>query len=123
MTPFEKARDAELKRRQDLSHADFVKEFPDAGQNYFIEYDCNDEAPAFKSGADWALQYTLDHGPVALAFVYRQAQERQVSRIATLEAALRDIRDNYDCDSDAHKYGTNCRCCTARKALEKEASK
>ena len=30
---------------------------------------------------------------------------------------LKDIRDNYDCDKDAHKYGTSCRCCMAAKFL------
>ncbi len=41
-----------------------------------------------------------------------------------LADALRDIRDNYDHDSDAHKYNTSCRVCTATEALtEYEASK
>lgn len=31
--------------------------------------------------------------------------------------ALRSIRDNYDCDSDAHKYNTECRCCLAFEVL------
>ena len=31
---------------------------------------------------------------------------------------LKDIRDNYDCDEDAHTYGTRCRCCEAEKLLE-----
>jgi hypothetical protein len=34
-----------------------------------------------------------------------------------LREALRDIRDNYDHDEDAHKYGTGCRCCIADAAL------
>ena len=41
--------------------------------------------------------------------------ERQLAD--RLAEALRDIRDNYDCDSDAHKYGTGCQCCIARAAL------
>ena len=36
---------------------------------------------------------------------------------ALLRECLRDIRDNFDCDSDAHKYGTPCRCCSAKEAL------
>lgn len=41
---------------------------------------------------------------------------------------LLDIRDNFDCDQDAHKYGTHCRACVARAALsynpnESEAKK
>ena len=37
-------------------------------------------------------------------------------RIVALEAFARDVRDNYDCDEDAHRYGyadTQCRCCMA----------
>jgi hypothetical protein len=37
--------------------------------------------------------------------------------IARMREALIDIRDNWDHDGDAHKYGTPCRCCTAEKAL------
>ncbi len=29
----------------------------------------------------------------------------------------KDVRDNWDHDGDAHKYGTPCRCCEAEKAL------
>ena len=32
---------------------------------------------------------------------------------------IRDIRDNYDCDSNAHKYGTPCRACDAAKLYPK----
>lgn len=38
-------------------------------------------------------------------------------RVEELENALKSIRDNYDCDSDAHKYGTECRCCLAESLL------
>ncbi len=34
-----------------------------------------------------------------------------------LLSALKEIRDDFDCDSDAHKYGTTCRCCLAKKAI------
>jgi hypothetical protein len=30
---------------------------------------------------------------------------------------LETIRDGFDCDADAHKYGTPCRCCLAKSAL------
>lgn len=30
----------------------------------------------------------------------------------------RDCRDNWDCDSDAHKYRTLCRACEAKAAME-----
>jgi len=32
---------------------------------------------------------------------------------------VKDIQDNYDCDSDAHKYDTRCRTCEAEKLLQK----
>lgn len=34
-----------------------------------------------------------------------------------LQEFARDIRDNWDCDEDAHRYGTRCRCCEAEKIL------
>jgi len=39
------------------------------------------------------------------------------ARIAELEAFARDIRDNFDCDSDAHYYETPCRYCMATQLL------
>ncbi len=38
---------------------------------------------------------------------------------AELVEALQDIRDNYDCDENAHKYGSRCRSCVARAAIAK----
>lgn len=34
-----------------------------------------------------------------------------------LEAFVKNCRDNYDHEEDAHKYGTLCRCCEAEKLL------
>lgn len=31
---------------------------------------------------------------------------------------LKDIKDNYDCDQDSHKYNTGCRACEAEKLLK-----
>lgn len=36
-------------------------------------------------------------------------------RVAT--EALTDFRDNWDCDSDGHKYKTSCRVCDGEEAL------
>ena len=36
-------------------------------------------------------------------------------RVAT--EALTDFRDNWDCDSDGHKYKTGCRVCAGEEAL------
>lgn len=43
-----------------------------------------------------------------------RAAEAEVER---LRGVLRNVRDNYDCDEDAHRYGTICRRCDARAAL------
>lgn len=40
-----------------------------------------------------------------------------IARIAKLENFVRDVRDNYDCDDDGHKYNTGCRCCAARQLM------
>lgn len=39
------------------------------------------------------------------------------AEVARLRAVLRNVRDGYDCDEDAHRYRTICRCCDARAAL------
>ncbi len=54
--------------------------------------------------------------------LYRELTEAS-KRLETLEEFARDVRDNYDCDSDAHKYGTRCRCCEAAKLLDAETTK
>ena len=41
------------------------------------------------------------------------------ARIAELEEFARDVAENWDCDSDGHKYKTGCRCCRAMKLLKK----
>lgn len=52
----------------------------------------------------------------------RVAIIRLLERLQRAEAFAYDVRDNYDCDPDAHKYGTTCRCCEAAKVLEKAGS-
>jgi hypothetical protein len=42
---------------------------------------------------------------------------QQQARIADLENFIRDIRDNWDCDEDAHQHGTRCRCCEAERLM------
>lgn len=46
-----------------------------------------------------------------------QIWKDQKERIAELETFVKNIHDNYDCDSDQHKYnnGVGCRCCDAKK--------
>lgn len=45
-------------------------------------------------------------------------RQRLAAEVETLRKALENVRDNYDCDDDAHRYGTTCRVCSARAALE-----
>jgi len=40
--------------------------------------------------------------------------EEQLNKYRSFAA---DIRDNFDCDEDAHKYGNMCRCCEAGRVL------
>lgn len=44
------------------------------------------------------------------------AQEQR-AEIARLREFVREIRDDWDCDTDAHRYGTSCRCCDAEKLI------
>lgn len=37
--------------------------------------------------------------------------------IKRLAAFAKDVRDNYDCDNDAHRHGTTCRACEAGHVL------
>lgn len=42
------------------------------------------------------------------------------AEVEKLRGLLVDFRDGWDCDTDAHKYKTQCRCCAAAAALEKK---
>lgn len=42
-----------------------------------------------------------------------------MTRIQELESFVTNVSDNYDCDNDAHRYGTICRSCEASKLLKK----
>jgi len=46
-----------------------------------------------------------------------QIEKLQI-RVDELERFLVNLVNNYDCDSDAHKHGTPCRCGDARKLME-----
>lgn len=41
-------------------------------------------------------------------------------KIEALKELARDIRDNWDHDDDAHRYGTSCRVCMATEVLKEE---
>jgi hypothetical protein len=62
--------------------------------------------------------------------VYCETINEQTKEAAKLTAErdkvvglLKNFRDGYDCDSDAHKYGTECRCCAAAKMLDELLNK
>ena len=38
--------------------------------------------------------------------------------VEPLLSFIRDVKDDWDCDNDSHKYGTSCRRCDAEKILE-----
>lgn len=50
----------------------------------------------------------------------RAVNAEKDAEIARLRETLREIRDNYDCDPDAHKHGTRCQCCIADEALSEQ---
>lgn len=41
------------------------------------------------------------------------------NKVKEYENFITYIRDNFDCDQDAHKYGNMCRCCAAEKLIPK----
>lgn len=43
--------------------------------------------------------------------------ERAEARAKRAEDFVRNCRDNFDCDDDAHRYSTTCRACDAGKVL------
>ena len=47
----------------------------------------------------------------------RQDNATLRTRIAELEAELRNFAENFDCDMDAHRLGTHCRACRAKALL------
>ena len=42
----------------------------------------------------------------------KQDEIRKIAkRVEEMESFISDISSDFDCDSDAHRYGTTCRCC------------
>ena len=48
----------------------------------------------------------------------KDAVRRLADRVAALEQFAESCRDNYDCDSDGHRYNTGCRSCEAKELLK-----
>jgi hypothetical protein len=49
----------------------------------------------------------------------RELIDKQEAIIKEMRSFCKDVADNYDCDSDGHKYNTGCRSCNAKSILEK----
>lgn len=49
----------------------------------------------------------------------RELIDKQEAIIKEMRSFCKDVADNYDCDSDGHKYNTGCRSCNAKTILEK----
>jgi hypothetical protein len=47
---------------------------------------------------------------------------RQQAEVERLRKTLEIVRDDFDCDNDAHRHGTACRCCIAGAALDGETT-
>lgn len=44
--------------------------------------------------------------------------ESKLLRLRDMQRVLEALRDDWDCDTDAHKYNTSCRCCLASRVLD-----
>ena len=47
-------------------------------------------------------------------------RERLQKENEMYRAFIKNVSDNYDCDESGHKYNTGCRCCEAKKILERK---
>lgn len=59
-----------------------------------------------------ALRALLDHVETITA-----ERDALAHRVKVLDEFALSMRDNWDCDRDAHYYNTPCRCCEAEKVL------
>jgi hypothetical protein len=64
------------------------------------------------------LEQGFQTGSISAQLDQAAAELRRLHEVnAELLEVLQEIRDNYDCDEDAHKYGSRCRSCVARAAI------
>lgn len=69
-------------------------------------------------GADW--EGSCIYCTCGWNFSLRKKRNKiLMARIKELENFVVNVRDNWDCDNDAHKYGTICRSCDASELLKK----
>jgi hypothetical protein len=50
-------------------------------------------------------------------FYYIEKLRNAEAELVKLKEFIRIIRDNFDCDEDAHRYNTFCMCCEAERLL------
>ena len=62
------------------------------------------------------LEREVERKMSAADFILKERDALQADN-ARLREAMEEIRDDFDCDNDAHRYGTTCRCCLAEKTL------
>lgn len=62
------------------------------------------------------LVIVIDRG-FKRAFRYLGEKTALKEELSVLQDFVRDCRDNWDCDEDAHEHGTPCRVCRARSLL------
>lgn len=72
---------------------------------------------AFRNGAEIEAATPINTTPPDSPERRRSTVVEGGGELDALRSFARDVRDNYECDSDAHKYGTRCRACEAAKVL------
>ena len=50
----------------------------------------------------------------------QDAVKKLAEKVRALERFVRECRDDFDCDSDAHRHKTTCRACAAATLLPKQ---
>lgn len=72
----------------------------------------------YKEAADRIeeLEREVERKMSAADFILKERDALQADN-ARLREAMKEIRDDFDCDNDAHRYGVTCRCCLAEKTL------
>jgi hypothetical protein len=89
------------------------------------------EAPKQKTLEDFCIEFVKKHfedertynpSSIITAMIVsgKWQAERMYSEedIKPLLSFIKEIKENWDCDDDAHKYSTICRCCDAEKTLD-----
>lgn len=75
-----------------------------------------EEMQAHTLGLALGQAYTLAK-KLGIKWVDCEADVEQCKRVKKLESFVRTIAQDFDCDKDAHRYNTFCRCCEAKKLL------